>query len=149
MRFTIATAAALFFGATVYALPQRGSGPPDPNSYENIDISDLSVWKDESGKVTGASFGLTGEDATDLSCEVQNLESFPTGVITCGDSMYRFALDKGESTEFALHLYHDLGGFAGFYGRGDVFTYCHAGGLNRVICTQQYPTTIVIDNLPE
>ena len=149
MRFTIATAAALFFGATAHAQPQRGGSPPDPNSYENIDISNLSVWKDESGKVTSASFGLTGRDATDLSCEVQNLEAVPTEVITCGDSMYRFALVKGESTDFALRLYHDLGGGAGFYGQGDVFTYCHAGGLNRVICSQQDPTTIVIDNLPE
>ncbi|RYP75030.1 hypothetical protein DL771_002678 [Monosporascus sp. 5C6A] len=149
MRFTIATAAALFFGATAYALPQRGEAPPDPNTYENIDISDLSVWKDESGKVTSAYFGLTGRDATDLSCEVRNVEKLPTEVITCGDSMYRFALDKGESTEFSLRIYHDLGGSAGFYGQGDVFTYCHAGGLNRMICAQQFPTTIVIDSRPE
>ncbi|RYP86373.1 hypothetical protein DL769_000757 [Monosporascus sp. CRB-8-3] len=133
MRFTIATAAALF-GATVYG------------ASENIDISNLSVWKDQSGKVTGASFSLTGADATDLSCEVQNPAAIPTEVITCGDSKYRFALEKGDSTEFALHVYHDLGGFAGRSGRGDVFTYCHAGGLNRMLCSQQNPTTIVINS---
>ncbi|RYO96229.1 hypothetical protein DL764_007506 [Monosporascus ibericus] len=148
MRFTIATAAALFFGATAYAQPQRDDGPLDPNFYENIDISDLYVWKDHpSDKVTGASFSLTGRNATDLSCEVQDIEKFPTGVITCGDSMYRFALDKGESTEFALHLYHELGVAVGYYGKGDVSTYCHSGGLNRIICAQLNPTTIVIDSV--
>ncbi|RYO82382.1 hypothetical protein DL766_004738 [Monosporascus sp. MC13-8B] len=149
MRFTIATAAALFLGATAYAQPQRGGSPPDPNSYENIDISDLYVWKDQTGKVTSAYFGLTGKDATNLSCEVQNPEKLPTDVITCGDSMYRFALDKGDSDEFALRIYHELGSGAGFYGRGDVFTYCHSGGQNRIICAQQNPTTIVIDNGPQ
>lgn len=33
---------------------------------------------------------------------------------------------------------------AGWYGTGDVPTYCHAGGGDTSICSQVNPTTIVI-----
>lgn len=36
----------------------------------------------------------------------------------------------------------------GYWGEGDVFTYCHAGGLGDLLCNQVNPTTIVIDSTP-
>lgn len=34
---------------------------------------------------------------------------------------------------------------AGWFGTGDVQTYCHTGGGSAEICTQVQPTTIVIN----
>ncbi|GKT42767.1 effector protein PevD1 [Colletotrichum spaethianum] len=143
MKFTLATVAALF-GASAIAVPTPQA---DPNTYENIDIADLSVRKQENGTVTSVSFSLSGKNATGLAC--QGATSVPSEVITCGDSKYRFSIQPGVTTEFALRIYHELGLAVGFYGEGDVFTYCHAGGLGDELCNQLYPTTIVIDANPD
>ncbi|WQF82699.1 Putative alternaria alternata allergen 1 [Colletotrichum destructivum] len=143
MKFTLATVAALF-GASAIAAPAPQEDAPRPS--ENIDIADLSVRKQQNGTVTNVSFLLSGDDATDLAC--QGNTGVPSDVITCGDSKYRFTIRQGTETEFALRIYHELGLAVGYWGEGDVFTYCHAGGLGDLLCNQVYPTTIVIDNNP-
>ncbi|CRK19978.1 hypothetical protein BN1723_012002 [Verticillium longisporum] len=150
MQFTLAAAAALFGASALAAPASPGStgAPPDPNTYENIDIADFNVRKGEDGTIKYVNFKLSGDDADGLLCEAQN-PGLPSEVITCGESKYRFALYPGEEFEFALRLYHELGLAFGFYGTGEVFTYCHASGLGDFICQQQNPTTIVIDSLPD
>ena len=97
MQFTLATAAAIF-GATALA-----------QTTENIDIRDFSLWKSEDGTPLSASFKLSGDDATDLSCSVDPIPQIPTDVITCGETKYRFALENGSESEFGLRIYHELG----------------------------------------
>ncbi|KAL1638573.1 Effector protein PevD1 [Diplodia intermedia] len=146
MRFSIAAAAALCGAiATTTAAPTAPStGAPDPASYENIDIADLTVRKNDG--VRSVSFKLSGDDAADLDCSASD-PGLPSDVITCGGSKYRFALYSGGESEFALRIYHELGLAAGFYGEGEVPTYCHAGGNgpDDFVCSQVVPTTIVID----
>ncbi|KAF4303572.1 putative protein elicitor [Botryosphaeria dothidea] len=148
MRFTVAAATALF-GTIAAAAPTspQSSSPPDPNTYENIDIDDLYVRKNDG--IQSVSFKLSGKNATDLDCSASN-PGLPSEVITCGESKYRFALENGETTEFALHIYHELGLAFGFSAKGDVPTYCHAGGNgpDDFVCAQTNPTTIVIDANP-
>lgn len=107
MRFSVAAATALF-GAIAAAAPAspQSTAPPDPNTYENIDIADLYVRKNEG--IQSVSLKLSGKNATDLDCSASN-PGLPAEVFTCGESKYRFAIDKGETTEFALHIYHELG----------------------------------------
>ena len=101
MQFTLATVAAIF-GATALA-----------QSTENIDIHDFSVWKSEAGDVQSASFTLTGDEPegvrTNVSCNADPVTQVPTEVINCGETKYRFALENGDQSEFALHIYHELG----------------------------------------
>lgn len=95
MRFTLATAIAIF-GATAFAQLAR----------EKIDIADLSVWKsDADGSLQSVSFKLTGADGA-VDCAAENPGSLPTDTFPCGESGYKFVLDKGEQTEFALFLDH-------------------------------------------
>ena len=95
------------FAALAAALPQ-----PNPDMYENIDISDFTIRKNQGPdqtKINVVSFKLSGENATDLTCEKSN-PALPSDVITCGESKYRFALKEGtDDYEFALDLYHELG----------------------------------------
>ncbi|OJD31756.1 major allergen alt [Diplodia corticola] len=144
MRFTLATA---LFGAaaTVAAAPTpQSTGAPDPATYENIDIADLTVRKNDG--IQSVSFKLSGRDAADLGCSASD-PGLPSAVITCGESKYRFALYAGAESEFALRVYHELGTAVGFYGEGDVPTNCRAGGNgpDDYVCSQVTPTTIVID----
>lgn len=98
----------LFAGLTA-ALPQA---TPVPGSYENIDISDFSVRKTSGEPTTIQSvyFKINGTDATDLVCSVSD-PAYPSKVITCGESKYRFAIAPAavEPYEFELSLYHELG----------------------------------------
>lgn len=104
MRFTTVIPA---FVALAAAAPQ-----PNPDMYENIDISDFTVRKDQGpdgAKINAVYFKLSGEDATDLTCEKSN-PGLPSDVITCGESKYRFSLKEGTGEyEFGLDLYHELG----------------------------------------
>jgi hypothetical protein len=98
------------FAALAAALPQN---TPNPDAYENIDIADFTVRKNEpEGTISAVSFKLSGDDAKDLLCEASD-PSFPTDVITCGETKYRFALfpseNQDEGYEFNLRLYHELG----------------------------------------
>ncbi|KAF4779554.1 hypothetical protein HER10_EVM0004916 [Colletotrichum scovillei] len=144
MKFTLATVTSLFGVAALAAPAPQETEEPRP--YENIDIADLSVRKQQNGTVTNVSFLLSGNNATDLAC--QGATGVPSDVITCGESKYRFTIRPGKETEFALRIYHELGLAFGYWGEGDVFTYCHAGGLGDLLCNQVNPTTIVIDSTP-
>ncbi|XXG95733.1 hypothetical protein Hte_002003 [Hypoxylon texense] len=160
MRFTTTTVATLLFGASALAapsVPHAARQDDDPMS-EDVTITDFAVHKagangTSAGVVDGVGFVLGGEDATDLSCSAtaDEVAGLPTGVVTCGDSKYRFALLAGpDSSTFTLRVYHELGLASGFYGYGDVPTYCHSGGLDNVVCSQvQTPVTITIDSKPE
>ncbi|KAF9875116.1 hypothetical protein CkaCkLH20_07382 [Colletotrichum karsti] len=146
MQFTLATVAALFGASAIAAPAPQATDAPNPS--ENIEITNFSVRKQENGTLTNVNFSLTGRDATDLACVGAN-PALPSEVITCGESKYRFTLREGTESEFALRIYHELGLAVGFWGEGDVPSYCHAGGLGDLLCTQvNSPTTIVIDNTP-
>lgn len=147
------TAATALFAGLAAALPQA----PSPDTYENIDITDFTVRKTQAANqsepesIQAIYFKLSGDDAKDLVCESSD-PAYPTEVITCGDSKYRFALApaKGDDGyEFELSLYHELGLAVGFYGVGNAPTYCRAGGNgpNDFVCTQVNEWTVVIDGM--
>ncbi|KAI1397507.1 hypothetical protein F4819DRAFT_471889 [Hypoxylon fuscum] len=148
MRFTAVSA--LLFGASAMAAPATRQ-----TSSEDVTITEFSVHKTgatapEVGTVDGVSFKLSGDDAKDLSCSATAdavKSGLPTDVITCGDSKYRFAVLAGaDSSTFSLRIYHELGTAAGFYGEGNVATYCRSGGLDNQVCSQvDSPVTIHID----
>lgn len=152
MRFF--TAASLFAAAALAApAPQTtdcpnpahcGGSPPDPSTYENLDVSDFSLRKNPG--IQSASFTLSGNNGT-VQCEIGAVESLPSDVKACGDSKYRFGLIKptGQGAEVGLRLYHETSSFAGLIGEGDVPTYCHAGGngVDDFICAQVSALTIV------
>ncbi|KAI1078698.1 hypothetical protein F5B20DRAFT_546968 [Whalleya microplaca] len=147
MRF-ITAATALAFGATVLAAP--APQVDDPAS-EDVSITEFFVHVagangTTSGTPDAVSFKLSGENATDLACSAST--GVPSEVISCGDSPYSFAVLQGNTTSnFALRIYHALGVAVGFYGEGVVPTYCHAGGLNSLACSQvQTPLVIHIDS---
>ncbi|KAJ0167997.1 hypothetical protein CTA2_11375 [Colletotrichum tanaceti] len=144
MKFTLATAVALF-GASAIAAP----APPQedaPRPSENIDIAEFSVRKYQNGTVADVSFLLSGDDATDLDCQANT--GIPSDVITCGDSKYRFTVRQGTGIDYILRIYHELGIASGYWGEGSVFTHCRAGGLGSLLCDQVFPKTIVIDSTP-
>ncbi|KAK1978090.1 hypothetical protein LZ30DRAFT_691688 [Colletotrichum cereale] len=143
MKFTLATVAALF-GASALAAPTPQEGGVSPS--ETIDISNLSVRKQVNGTVTNVNFRLSGDAAQNLLCE--GAVGVPSNVTSCGESKYRFSIQKGNETDYSLRIYHELGTAYGFWGQGDVFTYCHAGGLGDLLCNQVYPTSIVISSDP-
>lgn len=107
------TALVTLFAAAAAALPASRAEIARDYSYENVDISDFTVRKDQApgtkvkdAKISSVSFKLSGKDAKDLLCEARNPT---TEVVTCGDSDYRFALTHGtpiDEFEFALSLYH-------------------------------------------
>ncbi|KAJ0325739.1 hypothetical protein COL5a_007247 [Colletotrichum fioriniae] len=105
MKSTLATVIGLFGVAALAAPAPQETEEPRP--YENIDIADLSVRKQQNGTVTNVSFLLSGNNATDLAC--QGTTGVPSDVITCGESKYRFTIRPGKETEFALRIYHELG----------------------------------------
>ncbi|TEA16310.1 Effector protein PevD1 [Colletotrichum sidae] len=133
MQLTLATVTALF-GAAALAAPAP-QAEPLPN--ENVKIADFAVRKGLNGTITNVYFSLTGNNATDLPCSGAN-PAFPSDVINCvnSDSKYRFTLRKGTKTDYALRIFHELSIAAGFWGEGDVPSYCHTGGLGQVTCNQ-------------
>ncbi|KAG9189691.1 hypothetical protein G6011_06559 [Alternaria panax] len=127
--------------------PAHCGGAPDPNTYENIDFSDYTLRKNN-GTIESVSFKLTGKDATDIECSGGPYPVLPAEVETCGDSKYRFGMYKPENStdSFGIRVYHELGLAFGFWGEGEVPTYCHAGGngINDFVCQQTSPYTLVI-----
>ncbi|KAJ4384234.1 hypothetical protein N0V86_001081 [Didymella sp. IMI 355093] len=147
------TIASLFAAAAVAAPapqttdcpnPAHCGGAPDVSKYENVDISDFSLRRNDG--IQNASFKLSGNNGTDISCEIGAVPSLPSEVVACGTSDYRFGLTKGESSEYGLAIYHQTSQFSGKWAIGDVPTYCHAGGngQNDFICAQVTALTIVI-----
>lgn len=107
MRLSIAAATAVF-GAIADAAPAaQSTGAPDPNTYENIDIADFTVRKND-GAVQSVSLKLSGKNATDLDCSASN-PALPSEVITCGATKYSFALVQGSTSDYGLRVYHELG----------------------------------------
>ncbi|KAI0007341.1 hypothetical protein F4779DRAFT_515624 [Xylariaceae sp. FL0662B] len=149
MRFIAATAIFFFLGTTALAAPTPQDD--DPQS-EDVSITDFYAHKagangTTAGTVDSVSFKLSGENATDLSCSAST--GIPSDVITCSETVYRFALYPGNSTaNFVLRIYHELGVAVGFYGAGDIPTYCHSGGLDTMVCSQvKTPIVIHIDSV--
>jgi hypothetical protein len=147
------TIASLFAAAAVAAPAPQTTGcpnpahcgtPPNPADFENINISDLFVRKNNG--IQNASFKLSGQNGTDIACEIGAVPSLPSEVVTCGTSDYRFGLTKGDTTEFGLAIYHQTSPFAGKWAIGDAPTYCHAGGNgpDDFVCNQVGKVTIVI-----
>jgi hypothetical protein len=88
--------------------PQNGL--PNPDHYENIDITDWSLRKNN-GTIQSVYFKLSGDNATDLVCERGVIPSLPAPVVTCGDSDYRFGMvapnsEWNDSDDFGLAIYH-------------------------------------------
>lgn len=147
-----AIASALFAAALAAPAPQTTGCPnpahcgpaPDPSKYENIDISDFYLRKNDG--IQNAGFKLSGNNATDIACEIGAVPSLPSEVVTCGTSDYRFGLIKGQDSDYGLAIYHQTSPFAGKYSTGDVPTYCHAGGNgpDDFVCSQVNALTIVI-----
>jgi hypothetical protein len=151
--FTVASA--LFAAALAAPAPQTtgcpnpahcGGSAPDPSSYENINISDFYLRKNDG--IQNAGFKLSGNNVTDISCEIGAVPSLPSEVVTCGTSDYRFGLVKGQESDYGLAIYHQTSPFAGKYSTGDVPTYCHAGGNgpNDFVCSQAVDELTIVIN---
>jgi hypothetical protein len=149
--FTVASA--LFAAALAAPAPQTtgcpnpahcGGSPPDPSTYENIDVSEFYLRKNDG--IQNAGFKLSSNGNATISCEIGAVPTLPSEVVTCGSSDYRFGLVKGQESDYGLAIYHQTSPFAGKYNVGDVPTYCHAGGNgpNDFVCSQVNALTIVI-----
>ncbi|OAL06134.1 hypothetical protein IQ06DRAFT_301178 [Phaeosphaeriaceae sp. SRC1lsM3a] len=130
--------------------PAHCGTPSDPSKYENVDITDYTLRKNDSG-IQSISFKLSGQNATDILCEVSPFTGFPSKTVTCGstdpDSGYRFiAIEPKGEGDADIAVYHQTAPFAGKWAEGSVPAYCHAGGLSPddFICTQVNAYTIVL-----
>src|SRR6266566_926730 len=90
-------------GASIGSSPRGLS-----DMFENINITDLAVHEYYDGSIQGVDFLLSGDNATNLLCSAAS-PGFPSPVITCGDTKYRFALYPGKDVQYALRIYHELG----------------------------------------
>ncbi|OLN96470.1 hypothetical protein CCHL11_00849 [Colletotrichum chlorophyti] len=140
MKFTLATVAALFGASALAAPAPQASDAPLPS--EKLTITDFYVRKQPNGTLTNVNFSLSGDDADAIVCNANN-PGFPSKIFDCGETKYRFAVIQGSKTEYALRIYHELGTAVGFWGDGDVATYCHAGGLGDALCSPVEPETII------
>ncbi|KAF2856881.1 hypothetical protein T440DRAFT_412218 [Plenodomus tracheiphilus IPT5] len=158
MQF-ITLAAALFGAAIAAPAPQTSDcpnpahcgEPPAPGTYENIDISEYTLRKNN-GTVQAVSFKLSGDDAKDLLCETGAVPTLPSEVVTCGDSKYRFGLvaspTEGDVNP-GLAVYHETGIASGKFAIAQgPNVYCHAGGNGPqdFVCQQVDFYTVVITN---
>ncbi|KAI0471744.1 hypothetical protein GGR56DRAFT_88984 [Xylariaceae sp. FL0804] len=149
---------ALLAGLAAAARPQQRARRSAAAMSENVSVSDFTVTEtigtaangSTTVTVSGVSFLLTGDDATDLECDAAT--GVPSEVITCGDSDYSFALYPAPDgyAAYTLRVYHALGVAVGYYGEGSVPVYCHAGGGSNEDCSQVVtPVNITIDSLPD
>ena len=95
-----------------------GGSPPDPSTYENIDISDFYLRKNPG--IQNAGFTLSGNNGT-AKCEIGAVDSLPSEVQICGDSPYRFGLfeaDDADQGVVGVRLYHQTGQASGKTGEG-------------------------------
>jgi hypothetical protein len=157
MQFIVA--ASLFAAALAAPMAQTSDcpnpahcGEPSPTVYENIDISDYTLRKDN-GVIQSVNFKLKGDETPEpILCSVGPTPTFPSETVTCGDSNYRVILiaPKDPSTGDAdLAIYHQTGQASGLWAEAPApATYCHAGGngVNDFICTEvpDYFYTVVI-----
>lgn len=130
--------------AAAYTPSSVNGTAPDPSTYENVDITDFSVREEYANSTTVQSiesvyFVLNGN----TTCQA-NDPGLDGTVFTCGETSYRFGLINGTESDFALRIYKATSAFVGWYGVGDVPTYCHTGGGSVQQCNQIVETTIVI-----
>ncbi|KAH7405889.1 hypothetical protein DE146DRAFT_753879 [Phaeosphaeria sp. MPI-PUGE-AT-0046c] len=130
--------------------PAHCVGPPDSSTYENVDITDYTLRKNDSG-IQSISFKLSGDDAKDVLCEIDAFTGFPSKMVTCGnpapDTGYRvIAIEPKDGADADIAVYHQTAPAAGLWAEGSVPTYCHAGGLSPddFICSQVSKYTIVL-----
>jgi hypothetical protein len=112
-------AASLFAAALAAPAPQTSDcpnpahcGAPDGRNYENINIKDFFLRKDNSG-IRAVDFKLSGDEVTDILCAV-SATALPSVVVQCGenqDSDYKFVLTKASdpSRDVDLTIYHQTG----------------------------------------
>ncbi|KAI8937831.1 hypothetical protein NX059_005524 [Plenodomus lindquistii] len=151
------TLAALFGAAIAAPAPQTSDcpnpahcgTPQNPANYENIDISDYYLRKNN-GVIQAVGFKLSGDNATDIACSVGVTPTLPTEVIHCADDKYKFVLTAPEGDENpGLTIYHETGLAQGKWGEGpSPNLYCRAGGNGPedFICNQVSFYTLVITN---
>ena len=116
MQFLVA--ASIFAAALAAPAPQTSDcpnpahcGEPSPTNYENIDITDFYLRKNNGIQAVG--FKLSGDDVKDVSCEI-GATDLPSEVVTCGpnqEGKYRFGLAKpaDASGDADLVIYHETG----------------------------------------
>ncbi|CAO2657521.1 Nn.00g036470.m01.CDS01 [Neocucurbitaria sp. VM-36] len=153
MQF-ITVASALFAAALAAPAPQTTDcpnpahcgGAPDPSTYENIDISDYTLRKNDG--IQSVYFKLSGTNGTGIVCQTGAVPTVPSEVVSCGESAYRFGVvaDPNGGEETGLAIYHQTAPFVGKWGTGSVPTYCRAGGNgpNDFVCQQVNAVTITI-----
>jgi hypothetical protein len=119
MQF-ITVASALFAAAVAAPVAQTpdcpnpahcGGSPPDPNSYENIDITNYFLRR-TGNSIVAVDFTLEGKDGSvDCAISASPSISLPSPVTKCGDSAYRFAVIAPENadSDASLALYKELG----------------------------------------
>lgn len=101
MQFFV-VASALFTAA----LAAPSSQAPDPSTYENIDITDYTLRKNDG--IQAIYFKLSGNNATGIVCETGAVPTIPSEVVTCGDSDYRFGVVAATTSDsdVGLAIYH-------------------------------------------
>jgi hypothetical protein len=107
-------------------------GETSPTAYENIDITDFWLRKNN-GSIESVSFKMTGDEAKEpILCSVGATPTFPSATITCDDgkSNYRVILTapKDSADDVTISLYHQTGQASGLWQEFTVPAYCHAGG---------------------
>jgi hypothetical protein len=145
------TAATIFAAAALAAPTPQTSDCPNPahcgqvspTVYENVDITDFSLRKNN-GVIQSVNFKLTGDEAkTPISCSIPEFTSFPSEMVTCdnGNSKYRVVMikPKEEGADADMAIYHETGPAVGLWQEAPLPpNYCHAGGngVNDFICSQ-------------
>ncbi|KAI0836375.1 hypothetical protein F5Y06DRAFT_108049 [Hypoxylon sp. FL0890] len=146
MQFTT-IALALF--STALASPAM---QPRATTQEDANITDFSLHKTSSNVVDGVSFNLvSGTAGKTIVCSAtaSQVNGLPTNTYDCGDASYHFQVLQGaEASTFTLRVQHDVDGVSGgISGDVNVPTYCHAGGLNTLVCGQTTsPVTVHLDS---
>jgi hypothetical protein len=113
------TAASLFAVALAAPAPQASGAPTCPEVYENINVTDFSLRKNN-GTIQSVSFKMTGDAAKEpILCSIGESPSFPSEMVTCDDgkSKYRVVLiaPKDGSTDPEIAMYHETGQASGLW----------------------------------
>ncbi|KAJ4417403.1 hypothetical protein N0V82_006170 [Gnomoniopsis sp. IMI 355080] len=146
MKFTAALLLApLAAAAPTIINPAHNGTAPDPSTYENVNISGLSL-RESINATTTKVLGIERVDFYingNVSCSAV-APGTQGKVFGCDGTPYSFGLVNGTTSQFGLRLYKQTSPFAGWTGSGDVATYCRSGGGAVEICEQVTPSTIVI-----
>lgn len=95
--------------------PAHCGSPPDPSTYDNVDISNLFVRKNPD--VKSFDFDIKGANGT-ARCEADSFDKLPQ-IVVCGDSNYRAGLTElTEDGKAEISVYRQTGPAFGMYGTG-------------------------------